>query len=258
MPQFGKEDGLVRRHAVESYFALTFAISWLGALAVVAHGSAHPAFAHPDRASVLEDPGLAGIRAKPVLRGSFVRNRSWILRRNWLDGLRLPKDGTNGKPVGRGHRARCALGHLAHSGDRLFGNGDAARGVLAPVFPGVHGSNDRDARADCLDLYEHKKRSPGPINARQLDGLARGVQSWRRNGEAGNHVVRGVRGRAMANCRAGRGAISVRTDARGRVRKNRSWSIAAQDLLPYASLATVGGARRSAGRAEESSRSGTV
>ena len=36
MPQFGKEDGLVRRHAVESYFALTFAISWLGALAVVA------------------------------------------------------------------------------------------------------------------------------------------------------------------------------------------------------------------------------
>jgi uncharacterized protein len=35
MPQFGKEEGLVRRHAVESYFALTFAISWLGALAVV-------------------------------------------------------------------------------------------------------------------------------------------------------------------------------------------------------------------------------
>ena len=36
MPQLGKEEGLVRRHAVESYFALTFAISWLGALAVVA------------------------------------------------------------------------------------------------------------------------------------------------------------------------------------------------------------------------------
>ena len=36
MAQSGKEAGLVRRHAVESYFVLTFAISWLGALVVVA------------------------------------------------------------------------------------------------------------------------------------------------------------------------------------------------------------------------------
>lgn len=36
MAQSGKEAGLVRRHAVASYFVLTFAISWLGALVVVA------------------------------------------------------------------------------------------------------------------------------------------------------------------------------------------------------------------------------
>lgn len=36
MAESGKEVTFVKQHAVASYFALTFAISWLGALAVVA------------------------------------------------------------------------------------------------------------------------------------------------------------------------------------------------------------------------------
>src|SRR2546429_3330021 len=134
---------------------------------------------------MLEDTRLAGIRAKPVLCGSFVWNRGRIVRGNWLDGLRVSKNGTNGQRAGRGHRACYVVGHLAHSGDRLFGNGDAAWRALARVFPGVYGGDDRDARADCLDLRENEKRSLCSVHARQLDGFARGGQSWRRKREGG-------------------------------------------------------------------------
>src|SRR2546429_8108796 len=108
---------------------------------------------------MLEDTRLAGIRAKPVLCGSFVWNRGRIVRGNWLDGLRVSKNGTNGQRAGRGHRACYVVGHLAHSGDRLFGNGDAAWRALARVFPGVYGGGDRGARADCFGFRGHEKRT---------------------------------------------------------------------------------------------------
>src|SRR5256884_240330 len=114
---------------------------------------------------MLEDTRLAGIRAKPVLCGSFVWNRGRIVRGNWLDGLRVSKNGTNGQRAGRGHRACYVVGHLAHSGDRLFGNGDAAWRALARVFPGVYGGDDRDARADCLDFREHEDRKSTRLNS---------------------------------------------------------------------------------------------
>src|SRR5437660_9520579 len=63
---------------------------------------------------MLEDTRLAGIRAKPVLCGSFVWNRGRIVRGNWLDGLRVSKNGTNGQRAGRGQDRKSTRLNSSH------------------------------------------------------------------------------------------------------------------------------------------------
>jgi membrane protease YdiL (CAAX protease family) len=101
MAQSGNERGLLRRHAVASYFVLTFAVSWLGALTVVAprllHGEPVPKFSGILMFPVmLLGPAVSGILLTRVvdggggLRDLFSRMRRIQTGARWYATLLIP------------------------------------------------------------------------------------------------------------------------------------------------------------------------
>ena len=92
------------------------------------------------------------------------------------------------------------MGRVAFARHQLFRDRDSARWVLVRFLPGIYGSYDCHARADLLDLHQHRKRAYGPVHAREFHRFPDHFQR-----PPGERRARSVLVRSLWNYVVGRG-----------------------------------------------------